>query len=94
MSHPVLNDIQRQLARLDAEKVDVHWSEDFEPAAGPLVKVQLDSAYWHLLPERLRDLLATLDDGAGSEAIRRAIERHGTFVWHGPSPPGSRDTSG
>jgi hypothetical protein len=38
-------------------------------------------------------LTRDLPDEAGSDAIQQAIEAGATHVWHGPSPPLSRDSS-
>jgi hypothetical protein len=89
----LLNPIQRQLSRISASGIRTTLDDQFDPASGTLVKVELDSSYWHLLPDRFLELLKDVPDSAGDDAVRRAIERQGMFVWHGPSPPGSRDTS-
>lgn len=89
----MLSQIRAELKRLSASDVAVSLDDEFEPRAGTLVKIELDEAYWHLLPNDLLELLDDLPDDAGSEAVRTAIEKKGPFVWHGPSPEGSRDTS-
>ena len=89
----MLTQIRAELTRLSADDVVVFLDSEFEPRAGTLVKIQLGEAYWHLLPEHFLQLLTELPSRAGSEAVRVAIEKHGTFVWHGPAPTGSRDTS-
>jgi hypothetical protein len=89
----VLSDLQDELERLRAAEVRIELDDQFEPRAGTLARVEIGLAYWHLLPTELQSLLAALPDGAGSEKIRRAIECRGSYVWHGPAPPGSRDTS-
>ena len=89
----MLPEIRAQLARLSADDVVVSLDSEFEPRAGTLVKIELGEAYWHLLPEQFLQLLTELPPRAGSEAVRIAIEKHGTFVWHGPAPTGSRDTT-
>jgi hypothetical protein len=89
----MLDEIRIELQRLDANNVMVSIDVDFEPDVGELVKVQIQDAYWHLLPDRLLALLKELADDSGGEAIRTVIEQKGTLVWHGPSPKGSRDAS-
>lgn len=89
----MLDNIKEHLARIAAHDVVVTRNDEFEPDAGPLVKVELEGAYWHLAPTAFEQLLEAIPDGAGSEAVREAIEKKAPFVWHGPSPKGSRDTS-
>lgn len=89
----MLNEIKSELERLDATSTRVTIDADFEPKVGDLLKVELGDAYWHLFPQRFLELLKELPDGAGSDAVRTAIERQATFVWHGPAPDRSRDTS-
>lgn len=91
--NPVLSDIRAELRRLKAEDVRVRWDEDFEPESGPLIEVAWGDSYWHILPKQFRELLQQLDDGVGEQALKHAIEQQGVFVWHGPSPRGSRDTT-
>jgi hypothetical protein len=88
-----LDEIRNELKRVSARQVRVDFDDDFEPRAGRLLKVDYDGAYWHLLPENFLELLRALPDEAGPEAVKREVEKRGPFVWHGPSPPGSRDTS-
>ncbi len=90
----VLKEIKSELARLSAKEIRVSMDEEFEPETGELVKVELGGAYWHLMPVRFLELLKDLPNRAGSTAVHRAIEQKEAFVWHGPSPAGSRDTSG
>jgi len=88
----MLDEIRAELGRLAAKSVRVRMDTEFEPKAGPLVKVEIDSAYWHLPPQDFSKLLEELPDGVGSEAVKVAIEKKATSVWHGPAPHGSRDT--
>jgi len=89
----MLEDIRAELKRLGANSVRVSLDRDFEPKAGELVKVELGPSYWHLLPPAFLELLKELKDGAGNEAVKAAIEKKGTHVWHGPAPEGSRDST-
>jgi len=89
----MLDQTIRELTRLKATDVRVELDDRFEPAVGTLVKVAYQGAYWHLLPGALTELLVQLPDGAGGEAVKQAIEGKAQFVWHGPSPKGSRATS-
>jgi len=89
----MLSEIRSQLQRVSANDVVVSFDPHFEPRAGKLVKVELDKAYWHLLPDEFLELLEGLPPRAGNEGVRQAIEKKGPFVWHGPSPKESRDTS-
>ena len=82
----MLSELRAELARLSVDDVEVSLDSEFEPRAGTFVKIELGEAYWHLLPEQFLQLLNDLPDGARSEAVRVAIEKHGTFVWHGPAP--------
>lgn len=88
-----LNKIQAELERIGASSATVSLDAEFEPEAGELVKFELEGADWHLLPEHFFELLRDLPDDAGGDAVRTAIERKGPFVWHGPAPEGSRDSS-
>jgi hypothetical protein len=85
--------IQAELARVKATEVYATPDDEFEPRAGELLLIESNSAYWHLLPEHFLALLAELPDGAGADAVHRAIEAHGTAVWHGPAPTDSRDSA-
>jgi hypothetical protein len=87
----MLSEIKLELRRLGATQAKVVLDGDFEPSAGELVKIEFGGAYWHMLPDQFRALLADLPDGAGSEAIRRTIEEKGPMVWHGPAPENSRE---
>jgi hypothetical protein len=91
--HPILADIHDELRRLNAEPLRVEIDEQFEPRVGPLAHVQYGDAYWHLFPAQLLELLEELPDGTGPEIIQRSIEQKADWLWHGPSPRGSRDTS-
>lgn len=89
----MIEDIRSELQRLDATSVRVSLDSKFEPKAGELVKVELESAYWHLQPGEFLRLLNELPDGAGSEKVKVSIEKKAAKVWHGPAPLGSRDSS-
>lgn len=89
----MLTEIQAELQRISADDVVVSLDADFEPKAGTLVKVVIGDAYWHLLPDQFLELLQGLAPDAGNEGVRIAIEQKASFVWHGPSPKNSRDTS-
>lgn len=86
-----LQQIKSELRRLGATEATATLDDEFAPEAGELVKVEIEGAYWHLLPDRFLRLLNDLPDGAGSEAIRTAIAQNAIVVWHGPAPEGSRD---
>jgi hypothetical protein len=92
--HPNLNDIRRDLDRLAAPQVKIALDPKFEPKAGTLLKVEYGGSDWHMMPQDFRNLLAELPDGSGPGAIKEAIEAKVAHLWHGPSPTGSRDTSG
>lgn len=87
----MLNKIRAELDRVAATEIQVALVEDFEPKVGTMLRVELDMAYWHLLPEHFLELLRDLPDGSGAEHVHRAIEKRGVAVWHGPSPKGSRN---
>lgn len=89
----MLDEIKSELHRLSADGTAVTLDCQFAPEAGELVKVVIDHAYWHLPPDHLLTLLKELPSGGGSESVRVAIEQKATFVWHGPAPKDSRDTS-
>lgn len=89
----MLQVIKIELARLNATKTKVALDREYEPEAGELIEVEIEDASWHLLPGVFLALLKDMPDGAGCEAIRVAIEKKATFVWHGPSPKESRETS-
>jgi hypothetical protein len=89
----MLDRIKAELVRVAATDLEVALDDDFEPAAGTLLRVAREAAYWHLPPEQFLLLLRDLPSGAGSDKVHRAIESRATAVWHGPSPAGSRDTS-
>ena len=89
----MLDDIKTELSRVSATEVVVSLDSEFEPDAGTLVKIGLGEAYWHMMPEHFHTLLQEIPSGAGSEAVRHAIEAKGKHVWHGPAPEGSRDAS-
>jgi hypothetical protein len=89
----MLDDIHAELRRVSAHQVRATLDDDFEPDVGTMLRVELDIAYWHLLPEHFLELLKELPDGAGSDEVHRAIEARAASVWHGPSPKDSRDTS-
>lgn len=93
MTDKTLNEIKSELQRLSAADATVTLDDEFEPEAGKLIKLQLNDAYWHFLPKNLLELLKELPDAAGSEAIRTTVEAKAEFVWHGPAPKHSRDTS-
>lgn len=88
----MISEIKSELVRLNAKEVVVREDDDFEPEAGPLVEVEYEGAHWHLLPEEFLELLRSLPDGAGADAVHRVIEAEGHAVWHGPAPPESRDS--
>jgi hypothetical protein len=92
MADSNLKQLDAELTRLGAEDVLLAMDEDFEPDAGPLVKVEIEDAYWHLPPSDLLQLLRELPDKAGSDAIKQTIEQNAQAVWHGPAPEDSRDT--
>jgi hypothetical protein len=92
--HPHLADIRRELDRLAAPQIKTELDPKFEPDAGTLLKVEYDGSDWHMMPQDFRNLLAELPDGSGPAAIKQAIEAKVAHLWHGPSPEGSRDTSG
>jgi hypothetical protein len=85
--------LSQELRRIEANQVRLSLDESFEPQAGVLLKVEIGSAYWHMLPEEFRALLQQIPDRAGLDEVHRAIERHTMHLWHGPAPKGSRDTS-
>ncbi|MEX2114641.1 MAG: hypothetical protein WD845_15715 [Pirellulales bacterium] len=87
----MLDVIRSELERVAACEIRIRLDDEFEPQVGTLLRVELGSAYWHLLPEHFLDLLKDLEAQSGSETVRRAIEMHAVSVWHGPSPQGSRD---
>lgn len=87
----MMSQIEAELARVQASRIRANESREFEPEVGTLVLVELETAYWHLLPKHFLNLLEEVPDGAGDEAVKKAIERNAVFVWHGPSPEGSRD---
>lgn len=89
-----LHEITAQLQRLKAPEIRVNLDSRFEPETGVLLKVEYEDAHWHMLPQDFRNLLFELPDGAGVYVIHQAIETGVAHVWHGPSPAGSRDTSG
>ena len=96
MSHTdqmIVDQLERELQRLAAEEARVWLDYEFEPETGPLVRLQIGDPYWHFLTLDLIQLLESLPDGVGSDAIKQAIEHDVTTVWHGPAPQGSRDTS-
>jgi hypothetical protein len=92
--HPHLVDIHRELDRLSATQIKTQLDPKFEPKSGPLLKVEYDGSDWHMMPQDFRNLLAELPDGSGAPAVKEAIETKVAHLWHGPSPKGSRDTSG
>ena len=89
----MMSQIEAELGRVGASRIRTSESREFEPEVGTLGFVELETAYWHLLPKHFLNLLEELPDGAGDEAVRKAIEQNGVFVWHGPAPEGSRDRS-
>ena len=89
----MLSEIRSELQRISADQVRVSLNDEFEPEAGTLVKIELGDAYWHMVPQQFLDIVQAIPDDSSSEDVRIAIEKHGPFVWHGPSPKGSRDTS-
>ncbi len=88
----MLEQVEKELERLGATDVRVELDDEFEPRVGTLVKVEYAGAIWRLFPGKLAELLDELPNGAGGEALKRAIESKAQTVWHGPSPE-SRDTS-
>jgi hypothetical protein len=103
MNRPIdestLRELRRHLTRIQAPDASIAADPDFQPDSGTLIKLEVGASYWHLLHEELRSLLQQVPDGAGGEAIKRAVETHGMHVWHGPEPRQSRssapnDTSG
>lgn len=89
----MLQEIKAELQRMNASKVSVKLDSEYEPDAGELVHVEIEDASWHMLPGVFLALLKDLPDAADAESVRTAIERRAMFVWHGPSPKDSRDTS-
>ena len=88
----MLDEIQSELSRLDAADVKVTHDPEFDKEVDELVKIEIDQAFWHFLPQNFLELLRDLPDGVGAEGMHRAIEKHGPHVWHGQEPHGSRDT--
>jgi hypothetical protein len=88
-----LQEERDQLERLDAQDVQLALDDQFEPEAGILLRVEVGLAFWHLPPGEFHRLIRDLPDGAGSEAIKQTIEADAMHVWHGPSPPRSRDST-
>ena len=88
-----ISQIRDELKRLSIDDGKATLDPEFEPEAGELVKLEIGSAYWHLLPQELLNLMEELPDGAGGEQLKRAIEQSAAHVWHGPAPEGSRDRS-
>lgn len=93
MANDALEMIRSEMSRVATKSMRASMDTTFDPNAGPLVKVELEAAHWHLQPQEFLVLLRTLPDGAGDEAVRTAIEKKATGVWRGPAPSGSRDTS-
>ncbi|MCA9153861.1 MAG: hypothetical protein R3C99_21505 [Pirellulaceae bacterium] len=90
----MIEQIRDELNRLDAGAVQVRLDREFEPKAGELVRIDIDDAYWHMLPADFHTLLQDLPNGAGEEQVHRAIESFDSQqVWHGHSPDGSRDST-
>ena len=93
-THSQLADIRIELDRLAAPQIKTELDPQFEPEAGTLLKVEYGGSDWHMMPQDFRNLLSELPDRCGPAAIKQAIEAKVAHLWHGPSPPGSRDTSG
>lgn len=89
----VLIALESELDRLHADDVQLALDDQFEPAAGTLLRVEIGLAFWHLPPEEFQRLTRDLPGRAGSEAIKEALETNAMHLWHGPSPRMSRDTS-
>lgn len=87
----MLERIRTELARLAANDVGVKQDEHFEPQAGTLMRISIGGAYWHVPPMALLEMLNSIPDGAGSEAIKERMGRDESIIWHGPSPAGTRD---
>lgn len=88
----MLDEIRSELARVSASEVKVTHDPTFEPEMEELIKIEIDQAFWHFLPQNFLELLRELPDGAGADGVHAAIEKHGPHVWHGEEPQGSRDT--
>lgn len=92
----MISDLQKQLRteldRIGAQQTELRFDEEFAPEVGELVHVKVDEAEWRFLPGRFRDLLGDIPTGAGDEGVRRHIESHADFVWHGEEPKGSYDS--
>lgn len=83
--------IRQELRRLEAHDVRVSLDDEFEPKAGVLLRVEFGGAFWHIVPEEFHEIVSAVPNKAKGEAVKQAIERNAYRVWHGPSPPGSRD---
>ena len=92
--HSTLSDIRSELDRLAAPQIRTELDPQFEPEAGTLLKVEYGGSDWHMMAQDFRNLLSELPDRCGPAAIKQAVEAKVAHLWHGPSPPGSRDTSG
>ena len=89
----ILDLLIREMKRLKADDIALSLDDTFEPKAGTLLKVEIEAAYWHVMPEEFRAIVCEMPDGAGSEEIKQAIEAKAMHVWHGPSPKHTRSTS-
>lgn len=87
----MMDEIRSELSRLDATDVRVTPDPEFDDEVDELIKIEIDQAFWHFLPQNFLELLRDLPDGAGAEKVHAAIEKHGQHVWHGQEPRGSRD---
>ncbi len=88
----MLDEIRSELSRLRAPEVEVTPAPDFDDEVDELIKIEIEQAFWHFLPQNFLELLRDLPGGAGAEGVHAAIEKHGHHVWHGEAPHGSRDT--
>jgi membrane-associated protease RseP (regulator of RpoE activity) len=82
-----------ELIAIDGERIstEAELNARLNSRVGTLLKVQNGSAYWHLFPETLQQLLSELTDDAGTAAVHRAIESKAQPVWHGPAPTEARE---
>jgi len=87
----MIDKVNAELARLGADDITAQLDSQFD-SVGTLVRVERDEAVWHLMPAEFLELLEQMPDGAGSDAVHQMIEKNAQFIWHGPSPPGTRDS--
>lgn len=72
--------IQKELRRLGAETFDIREEKPLGGAV-PLIRVELDHKWCSLGAAGFLQLLQSMRDGAGAQAVRRAIRsgaRHGS----------------